>query len=53
MLGRVTGFEFLLTLSHFKRIRHLRMQISEYRGKISANLQPRRNQENPGPGKVY
>ena len=36
----MTGFEFHLTLSLVKKIKHLAMQKSEKRGRISANPQP-------------
>jgi len=41
----VPGFEFHLTPRPVKKIRHLAMQKSEKRGRISANLQPGRNQD--------
>ena len=36
----MTDFEFHLTLRTVKKIKHLDMQKSEKRGRISANLQP-------------
>jgi len=44
----VTGFEFHLTPCPLKQIKHLPMQKTEKRGKISANLQPGRNQVRGG-----
>jgi hypothetical protein len=44
LLEWMTGFEFHLTPPIIKEIKHFRMQTSEKRGKLFANMQPGCNQ---------